>query len=38
MRQFRKVITRPGDVIGFETVFEDNDTLRTGVPAKKRHC
>ncbi len=35
MRQFRKVITRPGDVIGFETVFEDNDTLRTGVPAKK---
>ena len=35
MSEFRKVITAPGEVIGFETVFEENPHLRTGVPSKK---
>ena len=35
MSEFRKVITAPGEVIDFETVFEENPLLRTGVPAKK---
>ena len=33
--EFRKVITKPGEIIDFETVFEENPTLRTGVPKKK---
>ena len=35
MSDFRKVISRPGELIDFETVFEENPCLRTGVPAKK---
>ena len=35
MSDFRKVITKPGELIGFETVFEENPYIRTGVPAKK---
>ncbi|MBQ7064945.1 MAG: hypothetical protein IJM90_08655 [Firmicutes bacterium] len=35
MSEFRKVITRPGEIIDFETVFEENPYLRTGVPARK---
>ena len=34
MDGFRTVVTRPGDVIPFGTVFEENVRLRTGVPAK----
>ena len=34
MSGFRKIITKPGEVIDFETVFEENPTLRTGVPSK----
>ena len=34
MSEFRKVITRPGEVLNFETVFEENPYLRTGVPEK----
>ena len=34
MNEFRKVITKPGEVIDFETVFEEHPCLRTGVPAK----
>ena len=34
MSEFRKVITKPGEVIDFETVFEENPYLRTGVPEK----
>ena len=35
MSEFRKVITKPGEIIDFETVFEENPYLRTGVPKKK---
>ena len=35
MSEFRKVITKPGELIDFETVFEENPYLRTGVPTKK---
>ena len=35
MSEFRKVITKPGELIDFETVFEENPWLRTGVPSKK---
>jgi len=35
MSDFRKVITKPGEIIDFETVFEENPYLRTGVPTKK---
>jgi len=35
MSEFRKVITKPGELIDFETVFEENPYLRTGVPSKK---
>ncbi len=35
MKEFRKVITKPGEIIDFETVFEENPYIRTGVPAKK---
>ena len=35
MNSFRKVITKPGTIIDFETVFEENPFLRTGVPSKK---
>ena len=34
MGEFRKVITKPGEVIPYETVFEENPYLRTGVPEK----
>ena len=34
MSEFRKVITKPGEVIPYETVFEENCCLRTGVPSK----
>ena len=34
MTEFRKVITKPGEVLPFETVFEENVCLRTGVPEK----
>lgn len=34
MSEFRKVITKPGEVLNFETVFEENPFLRTGVPEK----
>jgi hypothetical protein len=32
MSEFRKVITKPGEVIDFETVYEENPYIRTGVP------
>lgn len=35
MSDFRNVITKPGETIDFETVFEENPFLRTGVPSKK---
>ena len=35
MSEFRKVISKPGEIIDFETVFEENPYLRTGVPTKK---
>lgn len=35
MSEFRKVITKPGEIVDFETVFEENPFLRTGVPSKK---
>jgi len=35
MTGFRQVITRPGEVIDFETVFEVHPTLRTDVPSRK---
>lgn len=35
MNDYRKVITKPGELIDFETVFEENPFLRTGVPTKK---
>ena len=34
MREYRKVITKPGEVLAYETVFEENIWLRTGVPEK----
>ncbi len=34
MGEFRKVITKPGELIDFETVFEENPYIRTGVPTK----
>jgi enterochelin esterase-like enzyme len=34
MSEFRKVITMPGEVLNYETVFEENPYLRTGVPEK----
>ena len=34
MSKFRKVITMPGEVLNYETVFEENPYLRTGVPEK----
>ncbi len=34
MSEYRKVITKPGEVLNFETVFEENPYLRTGVPEK----
>ncbi len=34
MNEFRTVITKPGEVIPYETVFEENTRLRTGVPEK----
>ena len=34
MSEFRKVITKPGEVIPFGTVFEENPLLRTGVPER----
>ena len=35
MSEFRKVITKPGEVIDFGSEFEENPYLRTGVPKKK---
>ena len=35
MSDFRKVVNKAGELIDFETVFEENTRLRTGVPAKK---
>ncbi len=34
MNERRKVITKPGEVLSFETVFEENIYLRTGVPER----
>ena len=34
MSKYRKVITQPGEVIGFKTEFEENIWLRTGVPKR----
>ena len=34
MDEFRTVITKPGEVIPYGTVFEENCRLRTGVPGK----
>ena len=34
MLEFRKLVTLPGEVIDFETVFEENPLMRTGVPTK----
>ena len=34
MNERRKVITKPGEVLNFETVFEENIYLRTGVPER----
>ena len=36
MSDFRKVITKPGELIGFETFFEENPYIRTG--RQKGHC
>lgn len=38
MSEFRKVITKPGEFIDFETVFEENPYIRTGVPSKAGTC
>jgi len=38
MSEFRKVITKPGEVIDFETVYEENPRIRTGVPKKPGTC
>ena len=34
MGEFRKVTTKPGEVIAYGTVFEENPYLRTGVPER----
>jgi hypothetical protein len=34
MNKYRKVITEPGEVINYRTVYEENTYLRTGVPEK----
>ena len=34
MDKYRKVITEPGEVINYRTVYEENPYLRTGVPEK----
>ena len=34
MSEYRKVITHPGEVLDYETVFEENIYLRTGVPER----
>ena len=34
MSEYRKVITKPGEVLAYETVFEENPYLRTGVPER----
>jgi len=34
MNEFRRIVTKPGEVIPYETVFEENVRLRTGVPEK----
>ena len=34
MSEYRKVITKPGEVLAYETVFEENPYLRTGVPRR----
>ena len=34
MSEYRKVITKPGEILDYETVFEENPYLRTGVPEK----
>ncbi|NLV51079.1 MAG: hypothetical protein GXY20_10370 [Clostridiales bacterium] len=38
MSEFRKIITEPGEVIDFETYFEENPYIRTGVPTKQGKC
>ena len=38
MSEFRKIVTKPGEIIDFETVFEENPRIRTGVPKKRGHC
>jgi len=38
MSEFRKVISKPGEIIDFETVFEENPYLRTGAPTKEGKC
>ena len=35
MQEYRKVVYKPGELIDFETVFEENPCLRTGVPQHK---
>ena len=34
MSEFRKVYTQPGEVLDYQTVFEENPYLRTGVPER----
>lgn len=34
MGEFRKIITKAGEVVDYELVFEENTRLRTGVPEK----
>ena len=34
MDKYRKVINKAGTVLDYETVFEENPYLRTGVPEK----
>ncbi len=34
MSEYRKVVTKPGEVLDYETVFEENPYLRTGVPER----
>jgi len=38
MSEFRKVITKPGEVIDFGTSYEENPYIRTGVPTKPGKC
>ncbi len=35
MSEYRKVVFKPGELLDYESVFEDNQFLRTGVPSKK---